>query len=126
MARTTDNLRTGTSDMKSTQEMEQRRRAPQALVRDGVFAPALAAFASGQQDAHAGPREQAKRMYDRLTGTPPSPELLNDLQTRVQTDRVAAAMYIIDDSQTHSSNFYRVTLKNFATPWTNRDQTVFA
>ena len=126
MARTTDNLRTGTSDMKSTQEMEQRRPAPQALVRAGVFALALAAFASGQQDAHAGPREQAKRMYDRLTGTPPSPELLTDLEARVQTNAVAAAMYIIDDQQPHSSNFYRVTLKNFATPWTNRDQTVFA
>ena len=26
----------------------------------------------------------------------------------------------------HSSSFYSTTLKNFATPWTNRDQTVFA
>jgi hypothetical protein len=26
----------------------------------------------------------------------------------------------------HSSQFYTTTLKNFATPWTNRDQTVFA
>ena len=25
-----------------------------------------------------------------------------------------------------SPSFYRVVLKNFATPWTNRDQTVFA
>jgi hypothetical protein len=65
-------------------------------------------------------------MYDRLTGTPPSPDLLDDLTTRVSSDPVSAALYMIDPNQTHSSDFYRVTLKNFATPWTNRDRNVFA
>jgi hypothetical protein len=65
-------------------------------------------------------------MYDRLTGTPPSPALLDDLATRVAADPVSAAMYIIDPNQPHSKDFYRVTLKNFATPWTNRDRNVFA
>ena len=69
-------------------------------------------------------------MYDRLTGTPPSPALLSTLETEVgggtQPELVNAAMFIMDDGATHSSHFYRVTLMNFATPWTNRDQTVFA
>jgi hypothetical protein len=95
-----------------------------------AMALALTVFASGQQAAHAGPREQAKRLYDRLTGTPPSPALLTTLENEVgggsQSELVNAAMFIMDDSAAHSSDFYRVTLKNFATPWTNRDQTVFA
>jgi hypothetical protein len=76
--------------------------------------------------AIAGPREQAKRMYDRLTGTPPSPALLNDLESRVSSDPVDAALYMLDPASARSSDFYRVTLKNFVTPWTNREQTVFA
>jgi hypothetical protein len=89
---------------------------------------AIATFACVQHDASADPlsRRQAKRMYDRLTGTPPSAALLNDLETRVASDKVAAAMYMLDKTQARSSAFYSTTLKNFATPWTNRDQTVFA
>ena len=51
---------------------------------------AIVSFASVQPSAVAGPREQAKRMYDRLTGTPPSPALLTDLEARVQSDPLAA------------------------------------
>ncbi len=91
-----------------------------------VVVLALAAFAAGLQPAAAGPRERAKRMYDRLTGTSPSPALLTDLATRVQSDPVGAALYIMDPGSERSKNFYNVTLKNFATPWTNRDQAVFA
>jgi hypothetical protein len=91
---------------------------------------AIAAGIAAHQDALAGPREQAKRMYDRLTGTPPTPAVLDDLTARVgsgsQPELVATAEYIINPSQAHSRHFYSVTLKNFAAPWTNRDQTVFA
>ncbi len=77
--------------------------------------------------AWAGPREQAKRMYDRLTGTPPSAQLLDDLQARVQAQgATATALYILDPASERSRYFYSVTLKNFATPWTNRDRDVFA
>jgi hypothetical protein len=37
-----------------------------------VLALAITSFACVQPDAIAGTREQAKRMFDRLTGTPPS------------------------------------------------------
>jgi hypothetical protein len=114
------------SNMNSTLQSSRSKPRRSALGRAAALALAIAAFASGQQDAIAGPREQAKRMYDRLTGTPPSPALLDDLQTRVQTDKVSAAMYMLDPGSPRSKDFYSVTLKNFATPWTNRDQTVFA
>jgi hypothetical protein len=98
------------------------------FVRVTALALAIATFASVQQEASADAlsRRQAKRMYDRLVGTPPAPALLNDLETRVASDKVAAGMYMLDRNMAHSSQFYATTLKNFATPWTNRDQTVFA
>lgn len=65
-------------------------------------------------------------MYDRLTGTPASDALLTQLEPLVQANRVDAALFMLDPAQAHSSGFYNVVLKNFATPWTNRDQTVFA
>lgn len=66
-------------------------------------------------------------MYQRLTGTSPSELLLNDLETQVTTLGLeGAAAYMIDPDRLHSKDFYSVTLKNFATPWTNRDQSIFA
>ncbi|HEY7640427.1 MAG TPA: hypothetical protein VH814_11925 [Steroidobacteraceae bacterium] len=98
------------------------------LVKVTALALAIATFASVPHDASADAlsRRQAKRMYDRLTGTPPTPALLNDLETRVAQDKVSAALYMMDASDPRSSAFYSTTLKNFATPWTNRDRTVFA
>jgi hypothetical protein len=96
------------------------------LVKATALALAIATFASVQQEASAQDanlaRRQAKRMHDRLAGTPPSPQMLDQLQPMVAVDPANAAMFIINNSNT----FYSVTLKNFATPWTNRDQTVFA
>jgi hypothetical protein len=89
---------------------------------------ALALLACGQQ-AVAGPAERAQgyRMYDRLTGTPPSASLLTDLENQIlSTGLEATALYIMDPASPRSKDFYSVTLKNFAAPWTNRDQTIFA
>ena len=67
-------------------------------------------------------------MYDRLTGTPPSPALLDDARQRAWPQRAASTRRCSSwiRRSARSSDFYSVTLKNFATPWTNRDQTVFA
>ena len=76
----------------------------------------------------AGPREQAKRIHDRLTGVPPSEAVLDRMEDEIATnnDPFAAAMIAINGpNNPDSKNFYNVTLKNFATPWTNRDQSVF-
>jgi len=71
--------------------------------------------------AGAGAREQARRIHERLAGVPPSETVLADMQADVAGgNAVGAANTAMDDS-----NFYSVTLKNFAAPWTNRDQSVF-
>jgi len=115
------------SNMKSTQQKLRGSARRSVLVKATALALAIATFASVQQ-ASADPvsRAQAKRMYDRLVGTPPTPALLDDLESRVAADKVAAGLYMLDKSSPRSSQFYTTTLKNFATPWTNRDQTVFA
>ncbi|MDY6828062.1 MAG: hypothetical protein SV583_01680 [Pseudomonadota bacterium] len=79
---------------------------------------ALCAVAS----ASAGHREQAKRMHDRLAGVPPTPAVLDAMEALVAGgDPVAAAEMALD----HPA-FYAVTVKNWATPWTNQEQTAFA
>jgi hypothetical protein len=78
--------------------------------------------------ALAGPREQAKRIHDRLTGVPPTEAVLDRMEDEIAINNnpFAAAMIAIDGpNNPNSKNFYNVTLKNFATPWTNRDQSVF-
>jgi hypothetical protein len=71
--------------------------------------------------ANAGPREQARRIHDRLAGVPPSDSVLAQMETAIQASDAAGAAYLAMDDE----NFYNVTLKNFAAPWTNRDRSVF-
>ena len=67
-------------------------------------------------------RRQAKRLHDRLAGVPPAETVLDNMEAALMSgNSVDAALIAIADNA-----FYNVTLKNFATPWTNRDQTVFA
>jgi hypothetical protein len=82
----------------------------------------LAALALGAGAASAGPREQARRMHDRLAGVPPTAAVLDAMANDIAAGRSIDAAYRAMESK----SFYAVTLKNFATPWTNRDQTVFA
>ncbi len=71
--------------------------------------------------AQATPRDQAKRIHDRLAGVPATESVLSAMEADVQNnDPLAAA-----DTAMNDKNFYNVTLKNFAAPWTNRDQSVF-
>ncbi|MEJ0034542.1 MAG: hypothetical protein WDO68_00420 [Gammaproteobacteria bacterium] len=59
-------------------------------------------------------------MFDRITGVPPTQAQIDQMVTL--GDPIAAALQVAAEDP----NFYNVTLKNFVTPWTNRDQTVFA
>ena len=69
----------------------------------------------------AGPREQAKRMHDRLTGVPPSEAVLTSMTAMIQGgDTLGAAMEAMDNP-----SFINTTIKDWATPWTNRDQSVY-
>ncbi|MCU7856569.1 MAG: hypothetical protein KZQ79_12915 [Candidatus Thiodiazotropha sp. (ex Lucinoma borealis)] len=71
----------------------------------------------------AGPREQAQRIHDRIAGIPPSAAILTQMVSEIvdNNDPLAAAMLA-----TEHPDFYNITLKNWATPWTNEDQTPFA
>jgi hypothetical protein len=72
--------------------------------------------------ASANDRDRAKRIHDRIAGTPPTAAVLDQMETLVAGGNPEGAALIA--MQTPS--FYNVTLKNMAVPWTNRDQTVFA
>jgi hypothetical protein len=110
--------------------MSNMKRTPRTspLAKAAALGVALATLASGQQAfADAEGRAQARRMYDRLTGTPPSEPLLTTLENMVGSQGLeATAEYILRPDLSHSKHFYSVTLKNFASPWTNRDQSIFA
>ncbi len=64
-------------------------------------------------------KNQAKWMYDRIAGVA-APDAT--LQSMVGMDGAQAALNIV----TRDPAFYNNTIRNLATPWTNRDQTVFA
>ena len=74
--------------------------------------------------AHAGYREQAKQLHDRLAGVPPTAAVLQAMEDAINPalpGNANTAAYIAMDNV----NFFNVTLKNFAAPWTNRDQSIF-
>ena len=62
-------------------------------------------------------KDQAKRIYDRIAGVPASDAQLTTMAAGTAS---AAAMLATQDPA-----FYNNTIRNMATPWTNRDQTVF-
>ena len=73
-------------------------------------------------------RNQARRIHDRLTGVSPTNTAVDDMETLLLGDPSGktAAQYAIDTAQNPNARyFYNVTLKNFAAPWTNEEQTVF-
>lgn len=86
--------------------------------------------------AHAGPNEQAKRIYERIAGGPPSATELTTMANIITAGCGAAGCapnsaglaVLANAAQTATAarGFYDVTLKNLVIPWTNRDQTVFA
>jgi hypothetical protein len=83
---------------------------------------AAAALAISAPSAWAGPREQARRMHDRLVGVPPAPAVLDSMEAQIAGgDALGAAA----QAMSHPL-FYTSALKNWVTPWTNVAQTVFA
>lgn len=69
-------------------------------------------------NAEANQRDQVKRIHDRLTGVPPTPAVLENMLNAGSLEAAAAIAM-------QNPLFYNVTLKNFATPWTNEAQSVF-
>jgi hypothetical protein len=81
---------------------------------------AVALLLCGASIALAGPREQAARIHDRLAGVPADEATLAAMAATLPANPTAAANIAMNNP-----NFYAVTLKNFAAPWTNRDQSAF-
>jgi len=105
----------------NTAQVEQGRARRVALAGSALLLLQLAAMT-----AHAGANEQAKRIYERIAGVPPSATDLTTMAGMIsaapgQQGLLNAAAYA-----TQAPTFYSVTLKNLVMPWTNRDQTVFA
>ncbi|MEH6517035.1 MAG: hypothetical protein V7742_10145 [Halioglobus sp.] len=101
------------------------------LMSKGKLLAAILGFClAASVPVHAGAREQAKRIHDRLTGVPPSDAMLDAMESAIAGGggSTAAALYAIDGAPgvTATGDFYTVTLKNWATPWTNEGQDVFA
>lgn len=70
-------------------------------------------------------RDQAKRIFQRIAGVPPTASQLSTMAQALACEDAdyaqhATAIALEDD------HFYNVTLKNWVTPWTNEEQTVFA
>jgi len=88
-----------------------------------MFAVALCLVMTALHAASAADleRRQARRIHDRLAGVPPSNTVLNDMEAAIMSGDAAGAALIAMDN----SSFYNVTLKNFAAPWTNEEQTLF-
>ncbi|AJD49460.1 hypothetical protein S7S_15240 [Isoalcanivorax pacificus W11-5] len=73
-------------------------------------------------EAAANARDQAQRMHNRLTGTPATDALLTTMASLIDAGQTREAALLA----TEQDGFYNVVLKNFATPWTNRERDVFA
>src|ERR1700738_2840052 len=72
--------------------------------------------------AFADPTSQAQRIYQRIAGVDPPDATLTTMAADIAGGNALAAA----DLATADPSFYNVVLKNFVTPWTNRNQTVFA
>jgi hypothetical protein len=73
------------------------------------------------QTAEADARAQAKRLHDRIAGVPADPATLAEMESAIDSGNPIGAALMA----TEAPEFYSVTLKNFAAPWTNRERSVF-
>src|SRR5689334_19864766 len=75
---------------------------------------------SAASAAKAGPREVAWKIFNRLNGVPPAPEVLDQMAALVGQGQIPQAAAIALESP----YFYNLTLKDWVAPWTNADGTV--
>ena len=72
----------------------------------------------------AGPREQAKRMHDRLAGVPPTEEDLTTMAGLIAQQTLESRLAAADIAMAKPS-FINTTVRDWATPWSNRDASVY-
>lgn len=88
------------------------------LFRTGVF---LLVGALLSPAALADSRDQAKRIHDRIAGVPPDESTLSAMADAIDNNNAVAAAMMA----TEAPEFYNVTLKNLAAPWSNEFQNIF-
>ena len=71
--------------------------------------------------SYAGPREQARRIHDRLVGVPPSDAVIDSMAAKISVGNGIGAAY----EAMENPAFYNTTVREFASPWTNREQSVY-
>jgi len=69
----------------------------------------------------ADSRDQAKRIHDRIAGVPPDESTLTEMADAIDNNDAVGAALIA----TEAPEFYNVTLKNLAAPWSNEFQNIF-
>lgn len=69
--------------------------------------------------AWAGPKDQAWKLHNRLTGVPPKKVVLDQMTSQISGGRAEDAAELAMENP----NFYNVVLKNWIKPWSNREQT---
>ena len=82
------------------------------LFRAGVF---LLFGALLTPAAIADSRDQAKRIHDRIAGVPPDETTLTAMADAIDNNNAVGAAMMA----TEAPEFYNVTLKNLAAPWSN-------
>lgn len=87
----------------------------------GVIAILIATLTTASVSAIAGPREQAKRIHDRLTGVPPATAVLDSMTVKIEAGDAVGAAYDAMDNPA----FYNTTVRQLAAPWTNRERSVY-
>lgn len=85
-----------------------------------TFVIALSCFVT-TSTVYAGSREQAKRMHDRLAGVPPAATVLDSMAAKIDSGDALGAAY----EAMNNPAFYNTTIRELATPWTNRDRSVY-
>ncbi|MDH5323884.1 MAG: hypothetical protein OEZ68_02845 [Gammaproteobacteria bacterium] len=92
------------------------------VFRDCYYLLILVSLLAVSVNGMAGPRDQAKRIHDRLAAAPPSEAVLASMAAKIDAgDSIGAAMEAMNNP-----GFYNIFLKNWITPWTNISETVFA
>jgi hypothetical protein len=82
----------------------------------------LALGAAGLANAGPTERAQARRIHDRIAGVPPTTAVLDQMEAAIVAGNPTQAARIAMQAPT----FYTTVLKNWITPWTSREQNVFA
>lgn len=93
----------------------------EASFSKGPIVVFVLAIALAVSPANAGPREQAKRLHDRLAGVPADAATLDAMAAKIEGgDSLGAAFDAMD-----KPSFYNTTVRELAAPWTNRERSVY-